>query len=259
MSQLLIGLLPKEQREVINKAIRFVKQDITLENINESGKYEPVLKRFEVVHVNFTGIGFEWDLPHYAMVWDVHPVHDTIEVIPMTSSIREEFADVFSVGIVSGLPRRESTLLVSDRTRVSRKRIKQVTFTHPKHGERNVSIAKSWESRIMCGIMSRNMKCKTFQLILSKSCGVAMVGNLTQYNKLKFKAIIDFSYNNQNNTLIFREWDSINIQEITLIMPKEINTTSKDVKTDNLKDLNAKHDINKISDAKQYFNDIYGI
>lgn len=35
------GLPLEEQKKVIEKAIRFIKQDITLEKFNTAGKYEP--------------------------------------------------------------------------------------------------------------------------------------------------------------------------------------------------------------------------
>lgn len=44
-----------------------------------------------------------------------------------------------------------------------------------------------------------------------------------------------------------------------MIIPKEVNTTSKDIKGRKLKDLNATNDITKINNAEQYFLNIYGI
>ncbi|WP_044784562.1 type II toxin-antitoxin system PemK/MazF family toxin [Bacillus thuringiensis] len=258
--ELLNGIsTPEQLRKTINKTIRLIENDIKNENKDKHGRYLPSFKRYDVVHCNFTGIGYEWDFPHYAVVWNVDPIFDVIEVIPLTSVIRDEHIDVFSVGKIAGLPKKEqSTILLSDKTRVSRKRIEKVEFKHPKHGMKKVTLPKSWESRIMHGIIATNTHCKTIEEIISNECGVAMIGRLSIYKDLWYKSVQEYHFDSVTGQLSYRLWDKTTVETIQLVFLKIPETTSKDIKSKKLKWLNSRHKSLR-SLAAQYFNEIYGI
>lgn len=243
----------------IDKAIRLVENDVKVAKKDYRGRFIPSFKKFDIVHCYFTGVGFEWDLPHYAVVWNVDPILDAVEVIPLTSALRDDHPDVIFLNKITGLPKKkQTTLLLSDKTRVSRKRLVPVEFTHPKHGLKKVVVPKSWESRIVHGIIATNTHCKTLEEIVSNECGLAMIGKLSIHKELKFKAVQDYSFDESTCILSYRQWDKINFEQLQLVGPAVVNTTSKDIKVKKIKWLNSRHEALR-SLAAQYFKEIYNI
>lgn len=255
----LLSTLPIGQlRKTINKSIRLIENDIKTENKDHFGRYIPSFKKYDIVHCHFTGVGFEWDLPHYAVVWNVDTIMDAIEVIPLTSAVRDEHSNVFCVNSITGLGKKQSTLLLSDKTRVSRKRLSKVEFKHPKHGVKKVTLPKSWGSRIIDGIMASDTDCKTFEDVISNECGLAMVDSLSTYKELRYKAIKEYRFDSETGELFYRKWDRSNSEMIQLKFPMIGETTSKDIKRKKIKWLNSRHkSLNSLS--AQYFKEIYNI
>ncbi|MEG6529117.1 hypothetical protein, partial [Bordetella bronchiseptica] len=81
---------------------------------------------------------------------------------------REEYADVFQIGRELGLPDKDTTLLVSNMTRVSRKRIEPVKFKHFTKGEITSRLKKIHVPRIEEAIAVTYGNQTTFQRFLSE-------------------------------------------------------------------------------------------
>lgn len=83
------GLSYSESHAAIDKADRFLSIDIKpFPEKDTKKRFTPHFQQLDFVHCHFTGIGFEWDFPHYALVWDINPYFDSVMVIPTTSEIR---------------------------------------------------------------------------------------------------------------------------------------------------------------------------
>lgn len=125
-------------KSILAKTKRFMDVEVrSFHKKDGAKKFLPKFDQMEFVHCHFTGVGFEWDLPHYALIWDINPYYDSVMVIPTTSEPREERIDIFSVGKIQGLPKVDTYLLISDMTRVSRKRLEKITYIHEKKGTSN--------------------------------------------------------------------------------------------------------------------------
>jgi hypothetical protein len=152
----------------------FAECDAKEDVLDDRGHFEPKINKLDFVHVDFTGVGSEWDGGHYGLVWNVNPKFESFVVIPTTSQPRQEYADVFPIGRVLGLPPRDTTLLVSDMTRVSRRRIKPVTFIHRTRGEITSRLKPDFVSRIEEAIAVTYRGQITFERFLYSKTAVAM-------------------------------------------------------------------------------------
>lgn len=255
----ILSRIDKDKRKlIVDKARRFMSIDTKEEEKTNRGTYATQFRKFEFVRCHFTGIGFEWDLPHFALVWDVNPKMDSVLVIPTTSVKRDEHIDVFPVGQIPGLPKATTHLLISDITMVSRKRLEKIKYKHDKYGLTNPRLAKSWEDRIEQGIVSKTLQKPAFETIISQKCNLCMVSTIRMYNDLKFKAIIDYSFDKKTNSLTYRIWNKDTSSTIQLISPTSSVKISTDHKKQKLNWLNSK-DNTKRSLARQFFSEIYGI
>jgi len=250
----------KNRSSVVDKAMRFINIDMKSETVvKKTGRFNPEYRKFEFVHCHFTGIGFEWDFPHFALIWDIDPYMDSVLVIPTTSTPRNEHIDVFSVNQIQGLPKGNTYLLISDMTRVSRKRLEKIVYNHKKHGLTNPKLQKSWENRIHQGIISRTLQLPSFEKIIMNQCGLNMVNGLTLYNGLKFKSIIFYNFDRASNVLTYRIWDKSENETLTLIPPVATSALIRgEHREKKLKWLNSKEAALR-SLAKQFFEEIYGI
>jgi hypothetical protein len=88
-----------------------------------TGAQKPYFESFDMIYVSFGGVGMEYDEPHYALVWEDNHSDGEITIIPTTSQYTKDFATVFSIGIISGLPATKTILSVAKLTRISRKRV----------------------------------------------------------------------------------------------------------------------------------------
>jgi hypothetical protein len=175
----------------------------------------------DFVHCDFTGVGFEWDGPHYALVWEVNPEFDAITVIPATSQKRKLYANVISVGSVLGLPPGDTTLLVSDMTKVSRKRLTQVIFTHWKKGPTVSRLKRSWINRIVEAIAVTFGNERTFEDYLKVFTKVAMPDDLTFLYTLRFTPV-KIQFDETNGVLFYRIWNRDIYHSIKMLQPKSM-------------------------------------
>ncbi|MGO4268244.1 hypothetical protein AB4Z22_00105 [Paenibacillus sp. TAF58] len=229
LSAYLQTLDPATRGDIIRKLKLFAKCDAkpfqTVTNTLPSGKtvtqHLPPLSRLDVVHCDFTGVGFEWDGPHYAVVWNVNSSFDSVTVIPTTSESREEHANVFCVSQITGLPVGRTTLLISDTTTVSRKRIEPVKFTHPKRGTvQSAKVPQSWTERIIQGMAVTFESETTFQEFVIHKTGTAMPADLSLLHSWRFMPVRG-TFDGQNNVLNYRIWNKDNYHTTAFILPKQ--------------------------------------
>lgn len=181
----------------------------------------PPLSRMDVVHCDFTGVGYEWDGPHYAVVWNVNPIFDSVTVIPTTSETREEYANIFSVGQINGLPLGKTTLLVADTTTVSRKRITPVTYVHPRRRRvESARLPNAWIDRVYQAMAVNFAGETTFQEFVIRGTGVAMPEDLAVLYAWRFIPI-QGSYDATNNILNFRIWNKADNHTVQFLLPKQ--------------------------------------
>lgn len=217
-----LGSLSKIERGIITKKIKlFAESDskvITYDSKND--KYTPEYLKMDMVHCDFTGVGYEWDGPHYALIWDVNPKLDSIMVIPTTSQTRKkEIPSIIPVGSISGF-KKSTTLLVSDMTRVSRKRLNPVFYNHPKKGKIPVRLPMPWMPRIREAIAVTYTNEITFEEFIINNCGSDMVSNLKVLKDWRFRPV-KAKYNPTTQLLSLRLWNSDEIISFELIGPKK--------------------------------------
>ncbi|GIP34770.1 type II toxin-antitoxin system PemK/MazF family toxin [Paenibacillus sp. J2TS4] len=175
------------------------------------GKYTPHYERRDIVHCKFSGVGSEYSGGHYAIVWEDNPYFEDITVIPATSQRKTEHANVFPVGKLRGLPQGCTTLLVSDLTRISRKRI----TSH--HGK----LHPAWESRICQAIAVTFEKERTLEEIVREQCGAALPENLPLFAGLRFRPSRFIGYCPDRDELAYRLWNETKEERLTMLSPKK--------------------------------------
>ena len=226
-----------KQDIILEKIKLFTKSDVKNLSSDGNGHFIPKFKQMDIVHCDFTGVGFEWDGPHYALVWDVNPRFDSILVIPTTSQRRKNLHSVINVGKISGLPNnKDTTLLISDMTRVSRKRLEELTYQHPKKGKQNVRLPQPWKTKIIESITTTYTNEITFEEFLINKCGMDMLVDTVVLEKLRYKPV-KASYDKTNKTLSFRIWNEENYHTLKLNSPK--NEISREQRRQIILDLNS--------------------
>jgi hypothetical protein len=251
-------LNPTTRGDIIRKLKLFAECDSkpfqTVTNTNPNGKqvtqHLPPLARLDVVHCNFTGVGFEWDGPHYGVVWNVNSAFDSVTVIPTTSERREEHANVFSIFQVTGLPVGQTTLLISDTTTVSRKRIDPVKFRHPKRGTiQSSKVPQSWIDRIIQGMAITFEGETTFQELLIHKTGIAMLSDISLLDAWRFVPVRG-SYDVEANVLNYRIWNRDNYHTAEFVLPKQ--QISVQMKKDLVRNLLSSDLVVRLSAETQY-------
>lgn len=184
---------------------------------NDKGQYIPHFERRDIVHCKFFGVGAEYSGEHYAVVWEDNPYFEDITVIPTTSQRKQEYPNVFSVGKVRGLPNRETTLLVSNMTRISRKRITS------RHGK----LHPAWESRINQAIAVSFENEMTLESLVRDKCANTMPENLPLYTGLRFRPSRLIEFDPQSLSLTYRLWNDVKVQRLPLVKPRGVFSMKK--------------------------------
>ena len=210
------SLSQEEKDNLLKKLNLFAACDVKDESFDQDGLYEPKLSKLDFVHCDFTGVGYEWDGGHYGVVWEVNPKFDAITIIPTTSQRRQEYPNVISVGRRLGLPYGNTTLLVSDMTKVSRKRLNPVTFDHYTRGKTRTRLQTSWIPRIQEAVAVTYANEITFMELLKNSAGVSMPKDLQAFYDWSFKPV-KARYDYKNHRYFVRLWnqDTWHIIEMT--------------------------------------------
>ena len=214
--------IPEPDRIVtLNRIQTFVERDSIIMRKVSSRVYEPRFSRFDFVDCYFTGMGFEWDGKHIALIWDIDPNMDSVMVIPTTSKKRYPSKSNLNVGAVKGLYGGETTLLFRDMTRVSRKRLVPLNpYYHPKKKVNlPVRLTTSYSDQILWGVVTNYANEITFEETLKFNTGIAMVSDLIILKNERFKAVRSV-YDNTENILEYRTWNKDNNQRIKLITPR---------------------------------------
>lgn len=213
--------LSKDKRERIVKKLKSFAECDSKDDDIVDGKYNPYFKRFDFVHVKFTGVGYEWDGDHYAVIWNDNPKLEQVVVIPTTSQPREERPDIIPLGKVLGLPRgKDTTLLVSDITRVSRRRLTPVTFNHFKRGRINSRVKPNHFNRIEQAIAISIGNEHTFETYLKFNTGVAMPEDLSPLYAWRYIPIKG-EYNEADLLFKYRIYNSSEWHELKMVLPNE--------------------------------------
>lgn len=240
----------------MEKLTLFAECDSRLENFDSHvQKFKPDFTKLEIVHCDFTGVGFEWNGPHYAIVWEVDPKFDSVMVIPLTSKKRKHLPGIFSVGQVAGLPKGETTVLVSDMTRVSRKRLSKIMYKHPRNGVKAAKLPNPWLTRIQEAIVVIYSGEKTFEEYIINNCGVAMPKDLKVLNTLRYKPIKG-SFDSHTLKFNYRLWNDNQEQCIELLNPNE--KIDKFTKKNLIKDLFSEDQLIRET-AEKEFSRLYDI
>ncbi|MEK3794759.1 hypothetical protein MKX42_23745 [Paenibacillus sp. FSL R7-0204] len=157
---------PKDNKltreKVLDRIKRYTKASLKNYRKNTLSEFKPEVTQNMLIHVDFTGIGGEHDMPHYAIVWNVDPKRDNVLVIP-TTSLKEDkkfYTHYFSVGKIDFLS--EETVVMLDQTvSISHKRILSETFINPQGVRTAVTIDLHQEHRIKDGIRATYLDQKT--------------------------------------------------------------------------------------------------
>jgi hypothetical protein len=224
LNDFLLSLDSDQRQTIIDKIKRFAESDAKEDIVEERTEhFLPKLNKFDFVHCNFTGVGFEWDGPHYALIWELNPKFDSVMVIPTTSQKRKEFANVIEVGTITGLPNKTTTLLVSDMTRVSRRRLTPVNFIHPKKGQKRSALPKSWSSRINDAIVVTYAGELTLGQYIINKCSLALPADINILFTRRFKPIRGY-FDGVNLKFRYRNWNEDNYHIIDMVNPNRMMT-----------------------------------
>lgn len=106
----------------------------------ENNQFEPILKKGYIVKCQFTGIGNELNFPHYAIVWNVDPSDETVNIIPLTSQKKGGSLKTLALGKITdfitkdsdnNFVNKDSYLYINKMMESSRKRLKLVYAKYP--------------------------------------------------------------------------------------------------------------------------------
>lgn len=95
-------------------------------------QFSPVINKYEMVWVNFAGIGSEHDRKHLAIVWDVDYNRDHVLILP-TTSFKDDSVESgisFNIGRI-GFLSKETQVMLDQTMSVSRKRIMATKHEEP--------------------------------------------------------------------------------------------------------------------------------
>lgn len=108
---------------------------------NKRNPLNPYLEKGNIVLCDFTGLGKELDLPHYAIVWESIESNENINIIPLTSKIKNESKSVFGIGKIKNFMSKQGNEFINKNSyvylnklmEVSRSRVK-IIFEENIHG-----------------------------------------------------------------------------------------------------------------------------
>ena len=126
-------MINNENLELIDSAIRNIKCSARELDYNHRDKgFTPIYRRGDIVQCEFVGVGKELNFRHFAIVWCAKVDNENINVIPLTSKLKDESNCQFSIGKVQGfytkdrnnnLINTESFVYLDKLMEVSRKRV----------------------------------------------------------------------------------------------------------------------------------------
>jgi hypothetical protein len=186
---------------------------------------EPYFSRRDFAWFEFGGVGSEIDKLHLGMVWEDNADNDEITVIPTTSTFDKEYEDKINLGVISGLPKGDTILLVNKMMRVSRKRASLYKNKYVQG-----TLLGQLEYRVRWSIALTFLQEKSLHYFILHSCGDELPADFTtSYQDIRFMPVRDVSYDPTAHVLHYRVWDK---KDMTFIQLKPVhglprNFTSK--------------------------------
>lgn len=127
------------RRDILDRTERFIqcsKRPDEVDDTDHEGQpkeptvFVPPLAKGQLIKAKFSAVGSELDREHFAIVWDVLPNRDSVQIIP-TESMKNKIRETkhrFNIGKVRPLT-VQTAVLLEQMTCISRKRIDQTEFT----------------------------------------------------------------------------------------------------------------------------------
>ncbi|MGH0708288.1 hypothetical protein ACQVVB_14505 [Bacillus paranthracis] len=163
-------------------------------------QFVPPLTKGQLIKVKFSAVGSELDSEHYAIVWDVIPNRDSVQVIPTESMKRKtkETKHRFNIGKIRPLM-LETAICLEQMTCISRKRIVKTEFT-----KQNIPvyISSAQEKRIEEGfrVMLLNEESLLEHLIKNNLKFIPQFGNPVQQLSHLLRPLASKDYNKKTLT-----------------------------------------------------------
>ncbi|MGG0545135.1 hypothetical protein ABEY63_24860 [Priestia aryabhattai] len=253
LQKILFNLNNEEKEDLIRKITLFAKSDSKKDTKDKNDVYIPVLNKLDFVHCDFTGVGSEWDGPHYGLVWEVNPRFDAVTIIPATSKKRKNYANIIPVGKILGLPKGDTSLLVSDMTKVSRRRLEPVTFNHYTKGVIRTRLQNKWIPSIVEAVALTYGNETTLEEFITQRTIVSMPEDLEDLRSKRFKPV-KARYDRENNIMEYRIWNQDNWHSLNMKNPNtQIN---KSVKIKLVKEL-LSEDLSVREEAERKYFELY--
>ncbi|MEX1031603.1 MAG: hypothetical protein WDZ91_16380 [Paenibacillaceae bacterium] len=144
----------RQTRQNTLERIRRYTKSAAIKNRKNAAGFVPPVNDDEMIYVNFSGLGAERDLEHYAVAWWTNRKDDQIVVIP-TSSYKDWKTNEnhlnFNIGHV-GFLAKQTVVNMDQITSISRKRITKTKHINPADGRPYyVSLSPDQKDRIRDG------------------------------------------------------------------------------------------------------------
>lgn len=156
-------MISNENLMLIDGAVRNI-QCSAKRVIFRDNAYTPVYCKGDIVYCEFVGIGRELDSGHYAIVWSAKSDSENINVIPLTSKIKDESKGEFNLGKIDGfytkdenssgqLVNKDSFVYLDKLMEVSRRRVRPVN----KQNNKGVHITDAKNKKIKLQISEEHI------------------------------------------------------------------------------------------------------
>jgi hypothetical protein len=216
---------------------------------------EPYFSKFDMIYVNFGGVGWEYDSPHFALVWEDNDNDSEITVIPTTSQFTKNYATEFSIGAISGLPAKNTILSITKMMRISRKRV----ILHKGRylqGAINKRSQKDLQKRIeqALGIWLHNIN--TLEYYVKNETGSALpIDFMTHYPGMRFLPVVDVNWKAVDLELHYRIWNETPMNVLRMKNPTTF--VDKGYKIHRIYDWLFSNDVPNIRAAHADFQNLY--
>ncbi|MFS7377919.1 type II toxin-antitoxin system PemK/MazF family toxin, partial [Carnobacterium divergens] len=208
---------------------RFVENSSKPHVLSDGKKYSPLLKKWEIICVNFSGIGSELDNTHYAIILNCNILSDAITILPLTSfkpKVTVEDHTRFSIGKLKNQGRK-SVVLFNQITTISRKRI----ISNLKSNNKNISLTDYQIRLVLSGLRVNVMKEKhLFEELISNN---SYIPEFEDPDKQYFHLRSAYKKNIEESTpikLVYSIPDINNSEKFTVNLNKYENFTRADRK-----------------------------
>jgi len=184
---------------------------------------EPFFSRFDIIHCQFGGVGWEYDGPHYAMVWEDKHFELEITVIPSTSQFNGESVTDFSVGYIGGLPAGKRTILsIPKLIKISRKRV-DLNSVRGTYVYGSIPLGQlAWiEQRVNWALAFWLYKERSLHYYIRNETQECLPVNfLTGYDAIRFSPVRDVQWERSTFQLHYRLWNEPVMRILQMKQPR---------------------------------------